>query len=380
MKIPILIAVACSVVLSMDGLAKLDEDSKFNVLDFVDKNSRRSYAAASISARNIVKKHSEPIDEYMGLFDYPIQAANGCITGNKLRGLDPVECITMVTNPVTNDTLRFHESYRQAFTNAQLEVLIFNAIEIRNIPVLNELLRIRVLRESFKWSFLQDAFCWALISQSLHMFDDFQGFEWTMPSSVTDFGGNESCNSLNDFARLEYDVILSTSVTLDMVALFHSNLLESNEQLNLAFFIMIRNYGTFKWFLISRPYPTTHFSLYKLQYRGYKQLKCLKRLLQIGALVQKGSICSAVNRFDKNSALLYFNSGLQVDWDFEMNCIAKSENVVRGSTEISILIDLAILEMERQYFPERVPNLLYHGLKGSNWSLDAMECTSCVIS
>ena len=362
MKIPILIAVACSVVLSMDGLAKLDEDSKFNVLDFVDKNSRRSYAAASISARNIVKKHSEPIDEYMGLFDYPIQAANGCITRNKLRGLDPVECITMVTNPVTNDTLRFHESYRQPFTNAQLEVLIFNAIEIRNIPVLNELLQIRLFHGAIEWIYLQNAYCWALISENEISID-----APPMPHSIADFQVNEACDLLNTFAvHNGYETAPKYSVTLDVVTIFQRSLAFANWQLNYLFDCAYFRYGTCKDALVSRPYPTSRFKFYTYFFCHEDQSKCLKELLENGALIQKGNICSSLNRFDRGSVISYLKSGMLVDWDFEMNCIAKVKSSVYGSSIRIELIHLTIREMERQFSPKTVPLSLYHGLKVFN--------------
>ena len=368
---PIFIAVACNVVMSMDGLAKLDEDSEFNVLDFLDKNSRQMYAAASISARKIVKKHSEPIDEYMGLFDYPIQAANGCITGNKLRGFDPVECIRMITDPVEGKVF-FHDLRRHAFTNAQLEILIFNSIEIGNIPVLDALLRIRSSKGAIELTFLQDAICWASISQTLHRAPDDRSFDFTTPRSIDDLLLNDICNLLVNFSKLNGNaIILSISVTLDMIAQFHLRLVKSNRVLTNYFFQAPCTFANFKHLLSLRPFPTSHLALYRTVNVNQKPASWVGKLLEMGMMIQERSICTAVNFLESSCLKLYLKSGMRVNWDDEMKCIAKH---VSTSTYKSVLISMSIKELDRQYLPKKAPFSIYHGLKCIGWLIFSMNC------
>ena len=363
MRFHLLLALACNTVISMDDMGKLEQSTEHTGIQpsgYLKENSRKRYAATPKASLEKVQKYSYPIDDYIKLFDYPIQAANGCITGNKLQGLDPVECIKLVTNPIQTDEFHYHDSHRQSLTNAQLEVLIFNAIEVRNIPVLNELLRIRVLHESIEWSFLQDAFCWALISEKLNLIDDFH----PKPTSIADFPGNEACDSLNQFASSrENEITLSDSVTVSILIYFHENLVESNYQLNNLFFYMKFEFERCEDLLIERPYPTNRFKLYKGFINWENRQKCLEKLMQMGALAQKGSICSAVKRFDKDSLFTYFKSGLLVDWDFEMDCISKIDWVMTRTAIKTALIDSTIREMEMQYLFVTVPPSYYHGLK-----------------
>ena len=367
MRIHLLIALAYNCVLSMNRIPTLDGYSAFQTVDYLDEDSRKSFAGTSRLAFETVAEHSQPIDAYIKLFDFPIQAANGCITGNKLRGLDSVKCIKMVTDPVQR--LNFHDiRKRRPFNSSHLEILIFNAITLRNIPVLIELLQIRISTEPLEWSFIQDAYCWALIG---HIITDrgYLGLPLKLFSSISDFPGNEACDSLNNFVSSKgYEIELAPSVTFQMVIIFKSRFRESNRQLNSLYLALSFDYARFTYILISRPYPTSIFNFYKF-FLGESQLQCLQELLKIGFLIEKGSVCSAVNRFDTDSALLYFKSGTLVDWDFEMDCIAKSKSDKLESTKRKILVNMAIKEMESQYKPNLVPALLYHGLKYSDWAM-----------
>ena len=361
MSLLLFLAIGYQVARSTSPVANLDSETEFQTLDLLDKASRRSYALTSIQAFQMVAKYSQPIDSYVDLFDFPIQAANGCITGNKLRGLDPVECIKWVTNPMYKEALAFHDTVRQPFDKSQLEILIFNAIEVRNVPVLDELLRLRLSVGSIDKYLLQNAYCWALVSETAHLVDNYNSY------LIADFLGNDACDSLDALSILSGNEFSpSIAVTIDMVRVFHQRWVESNAQLNSIFFSTISEYARFEDGLNKRPYPTSRFFLY-MHFRRYgKQWKCLKRLLEMGALVHKRSICSAVSRFDRESALAYFSSGMKVDWGFEMLCISQSVNVKSRNSEIRILVDMAIQEMERQYRPEKVPPLVYHGLYLSN--------------
>ena len=195
------LAFACQAILAIVSENTMEEDTEFKILDSVEKVSRDRYARTSKYARQLVKKHSQHIYLYVRLFDFPIQAANGCITGNKLRGFDPVACIRLITNPVDQEMF-FHEQRQHAFTNAQLEILIFNAIEIGNIPVLNALLEIRSSKGAIEYSFLQDAICWASISQTMHRAPADRGFDFTTPRSIDDLLLNDICNLLVNFANV----------------------------------------------------------------------------------------------------------------------------------------------------------------------------------
>ena len=363
MKIAIFVAVAFNLVLSLDGPDELDEDSEYHTLDFLDKNTIISYAATSKRALEVVKKHSSPFDAYIKLFDFPMQVANGCITGNKLRGFDPVDCIRLITNP--HNGLLFHDFRRQAFTNEQLDILIFNSIEIGNIPVLDALLQIRSSKGDIELTFLQDAFCWALISKTMHRVPRGQGFDFTIPSSIAGLPLNEVCNLLLRFASMKgYAISLSTSVTLDMVTSFHLRLVESNLILNDYFFGSSYGLDTFTDLLSHRPFPTSHFALYKFVNRHRKPASWFKRVLEMGTLIQEGSLCAAVNFWDTETWPLYIKSGMRVNWDDEMKCISKDHSTSDYKLR---LVKSAIEELDRQYLPEIAPSSVYHGLKKIDW-------------
>ena len=171
----------------MENSQKLEENTIFQILDNLGPADRISVAATSKSSRDFISKHSLDIDGYINLFDYPMQAANGCITRNKLRGLNPVDCIESVTNSAKKQRLAFYDS-RRVFTSAQLDVLIFNAIKIGNIPVLDELLQIRKSRGAIDRIFLQNAYCWAIKNELVSS----DGRKMPIKASFL----------LNDFARL----------------------------------------------------------------------------------------------------------------------------------------------------------------------------------
>ena len=364
MKIAILLAVACNMVLSMDGLAKLDEDSEVNVLGFLDKDSRFMYAATSKGALGIVKKHWLPIDNYLKYFGYSIQVANGCITGNKLRGFDPVDCIKMITEPKKYGFSG--RGYRlQTFTNAQLDILIFNAIEIGNIPVLDALLQIRSSKGAIEFTFLQDAFCWALLSKTMHRVAGDQGFDFSIPSSIAGLASNRACKSLNDFASSKGHAInLSTSVTIDMVAIFRSRLVESNRLINTYFYNGRYLSQEFADELSHRPYPTSQIALHTLKTGNRKPFQWLGKLLEVGILIQEGAICAAVNSWDTEYMLLYFRSGMRVNWDSEMKCISRSSYLQRKPNKVSKIL---LEELDLQYLPKKVPHWVYHGAKDFDW-------------
>ena len=346
MRILFGLALAYQVSLAINPMSKLDGNAEFHILDYLCKGSRRSYATTSKLACTTMAKYSKAIDIYISLFDYPIQAANGCITRNKLRGMDPVDCIVMVTNSVQNDKLAFHDSYRQSFSNAQLEVLIFNAIEIRNIPVLEDLLWLRSSTGDIEWVFLQNAYCWALVSEK------FYGPDYSPPTSVKDFPVNTATKFLDDFATLrEFDITLSTTITFDSITMFYKQYEASNQWLTLG----LAGGGAYFFKLFSeRPYPTSQFELDISE-------KHLKFLSEKGALFMNGCLCSAVQRSAEKAVIIYLKSGLKVNWDSEMRCIASrlAAKDPENFEKKTAIVRRVIYEMKRQFYPQEVPQSIF---------------------
>ena len=265
----------------------------------------------------------------------------------------------------------FHEQRQYAFTNAQLEILIFNAIEIGNIPVLNALLEIRSSKGAIEYSFLQDAICWASISQTMHRAPADRGFDFTTPRSIDDLLLNDICNLLVNFSNLNGNaIILSISVTLDMIAQFHLHLVESNRSLTTHFLGRDRTLEAFKHLLSVRPYPTSHLALYLFENASIKP-SWVGKLLEMGMMIQEGTICAAVNFLDSSCLIPYLKNSMRVNWDDEMKCIAKH---VSTSTYKSVVISMSIKELDRQYLPKKAPFSIYHGLKCTGWLIFSMNC------
>lgn len=337
--------------LEINYIQKLDESTEFQAIDFLGDIDRSSYELASKDAHEIVKNHKRPIDAYIILFDYPIQAANGCIAHNKLRGLDPVQCIRMIVNPAqkTND---FHDSHVKPFTNEQLETLIFNAISEENIPVLEELLRFRLSTKNMTLDFLQNAYCWSVIFK--------QTYANFFPRSSMKVGGNDTSGSLADFAFTNgFTNDLVHSVSPEMINTFDREYQQVSNSLTDDFYRS--DYENFKSH-VTHKLPSNFLTL-RLCYNSNKiPGKYLRFLLENGALVSshKGSICSATKNSDQEGLTSLLKSGSSVDWDYEMKCISEGNNIEALKSNNCVL--MVIKELQKRLSKENVPAELYYGL------------------
>ena len=298
MKMILLIALAKNAVLSMENdvsrksvnhFQKLSSITEYQVADFLPAADRKQLASTSKSYRQVVLRHSMRIDSYIGLFDYQIQAANGCITGNKLRNLDPVVCIKSIANPPQRKGLAFHAHH--SFSNVELETLIFNAITVKNILVLEELLRLLLTTGKTTFEFLLNAYFWALMVPK---------YRWHFTSLEVDSSVFAARNLIVEFASVNdfhQDFSEWVWVGYNDFQLAYS---KSDEVLtNLVF---KNNYEDFKKYVDSKRTPI-YLSLKEWYRLGLSSHKYLEYMLEKGAIVASyiGSICAATNYMDKES-------------------------------------------------------------------------------